>query len=257
MQNIEKTPIGHLLVGGGKRKVIALHSWMDDAESWSTTIPFIDQTKFTYAFMDVRGYGKSKHLKGTYTSDEIAHDVFNLADDLGWDNFYLIGHSMCGMAAQKAALLDKANRIIKIMLVTPVSAAGFPADEQTKIFLNALVQNEDVAKMGYDTFTSNRLSDNWKTMRAKRHIAVTDRDAQIGYMNMWLNENFLEAMRTVTKPFLVLAGQYDHPEFRLDVQKQAFADFLNVELLEIENAGHFPMQETPVFLATTIESFFS
>lgn len=80
--------------------------------------------------------GKSKDLKGKFDSNEIANDVFNLADELGWDKFYLIGHSMCGLAAQKAALLDKDSRIIKILLVTPVSSAGFPADEQTKSSFN-------------------------------------------------------------------------------------------------------------------------
>jgi len=256
MKTIQKVAIGYNLVGTGDKKVIALHSWMDDAESWNLTIPFLNQSEYSYAFMDVRGYGKSKNIEGIFNSDEIANDIFNLADDLGWKDFYLIGHSMCGLAAQKATLLDVNNRIIKIALVTPVSAGGFPADADTMGFFKSIVQNEEVASMAYGVFTSNRLSDKWKHTRAKRHIEVTDRDAQLEYINMWTGENFLNEMKNVSKQILVLAGQYDHPQFMLDVQKEVFANFQNVEFVEIENAGHFPMQETPVFLVTSIENYF-
>ena len=93
--------------------------------NWEGAIPFMDLDRFTYAFMEVRGYGKSKGLKGSYTSDEVAGDIFNLADDLSWDSFHLIGHSMTGMAVQKALLLDRDHRIQKLIAITPVSAAGF------------------------------------------------------------------------------------------------------------------------------------
>lgn len=73
---------------------------------------------------------------------------------------------------------------------------------------------------------------------------------------MWTKENFLEEMSTVSKKFLVLAAQYDHPQFRLNVQKEVFSNFKDVDFIEIENAGHFPTQETPVFLISSIEDFF-
>lgn len=114
MKHSDKVSIGYNLVGNGIEKIIALHSWMDDAESWNTTLPFLNTNDFTYIFMDARDYGKSKNIKGYFNSDEIANDVFTLADNLGWNKFNIIGHSMCGLAAQKAALLDTTNRIKKI-----------------------------------------------------------------------------------------------------------------------------------------------
>lgn len=249
-----KVNIGYNIVGSGDKKVIALHSWMDDAESWKSAIPYLNTEEYTYAFMDVRGYGKSIRIKGFYNSDEIANDVFNLANDLEWAKFYLIGHSMCGLAAQKVSLIDT-NRILKIVLVTPVSAAGFPADAETVSFFKSIVQNKEVASMAYGVFTSNRLSDHWKTIRAKRHIEVTDKEAQLEYIKMWTEENFLNEMEKVSKPFLVLSGKHDHPQFRINNQREAFKNFQDVEFIELENSGHFPMQETPVYLASVIENF--
>lgn len=253
---IEKNvSIGYYIVGNGNKKVIALHSWMDDAESWISTIPYLNVEEYTYAFMDVRGYGKSKEIAGLYTSDEIANDVMNLADSLLWAKFSLIGHSMCGLAAQKASLLDNYNRILKIVLVTPVSAGGFPADADTKDFFSSIVQNKDVAEIAYGVFTEDRLSNYWKKIRAKRHVEVTNKEAQLAYINMWTEENFLSEMEKVSKPFLVLSGKHDHFQFQINSQREAFKNFQTVEFIELENSGHFPMQETPVYLASVIEKF--
>lgn len=251
----QNVSIGYFLIGNGVKKVIVLHSWMDDAESWKSTAPYLNLEEFTYVFMDVRGYGKSKEIKGLYNSDEIANDVFNLADNFLWDKFSLIGHSMCGLAAQKASLLDKHNRILKIVLVTPVSAGGFPADAETKDFFSSIVQNVDVAEIAYGLFTDFRLSDNWKKMRAKRHVEVTNKEAQFEYINMWTEENFLGAMENVSIPFLVLFGKHDHIQFQMKYQKEAFKNFQNVEFIELENSGHFPMEETPVYLTSVIENY--
>jgi len=248
---------GSILHGNGATKVIALHSWMDDAESWNSTIPFLNPNQYSYAFMNVRGYGSSKNQEGQYNLEEIKNDVFKLADDLEFSSFHLIGHSMCGMAAQYVALKDDENRIGKVVLVSPVASSGFPADDETKAFLQAIIQNVEVAKVGYGAFTSNRYSDHWYTLRAKRHVAVTNEKAQLSYMKMWLEEDFSEQMPNVEKPFFVIAGAYDHPMFRIDVQKENFKDFRNVDFIECENSGHFPMQEAPVFLASRIEAFLS
>ena len=249
--------IGHQAFGNGPTKVIALHSWMDDAQSWKTTIPFLNPNKYTYAFMDVRGYGESNNIEGEYSLEEIKNDIFNLAEALGFTKFHLIGHSMCGMVAQYAALKDSKNKIEKIVLLTPVASSGFPADEETKGFLKSVVQNIEVAKMAYGAFTSNRYSDYWYSLRAERHVAVTDEKAQLSYMKMWLQENFHQEMSRLEKPFLVVAGAYDHPMFKVDAQKENFEGFNQVEFIEFENSGHFPMQEAPVFLATTIENYFN
>ena len=252
-----ETTVSYTIHGNGDKKVIVLHSWMGDYESWNPTIPYLDLANYTYVFMDVRGYGKSKDIRGKYTSDEIANDIFNLADGIGFDKFYIVGHSMTGMAVQKAALLDKSDRIIKVVAVTPVSSGGFPVDENNRNFFESIIQNYEMAKVAFGAFTSNRLLDKWKSISAKRHLEVTDANAQMTYIDMWTGENFSDKMTAVKMPFLVITGQYDHPGFILDAQKKAFSQFQQVEFLEIENSGHFPMQETPIFLASSIENFIS
>lgn len=86
---------------------------------------------------------------------------------------------------------------------------------------------------------------------------ATNPVAQEGYLEMWVNENFANQVNNIEQPFLVISGGNDHPGFRLEAQLKAFEKFKQVEFLNIESSGHFPMQETPILLATYIETFFS
>jgi len=249
------TSIGYTVYGNGTDKIIVLHSWNGDAESWKPILPYANLEKYTYVFMDVRGYGKSKMIKGTYTSDEIANDVFKLVDNLGIEKFYLMGHSMTGIAVQKAALIDKDQRIKKVIAVAPVSSAGLPVDEKGINFFKSVVGNYEMTKVAFNAFSGDRLSDKWVSMRAKRNIEKTDQKAQMAYIKMVTEENFLKQMKEVKTPFLVITGKYDNPDFVASVQKRSFDTFQNVEFLDIETSGHFPMQETPIFFTTSIEKY--
>ncbi|MGI9542257.1 MAG: alpha/beta fold hydrolase [Cyclobacteriaceae bacterium] len=248
-------PIGHIVYGNGTQNVIVLHDWMGDSENWLPLLPYLSLKNFTYTFMDVRGYGKSKDIKGSYKSEEIAQDIFDLADYLGYNEFHLIGHSMTGMAVQKAASLDRDNRIVSVIAITPVSAKGFPLDDKNKQFFKSIINNRLVAEMGYNAMTGQRLTENWQKERAQRFLENVDPVACERYLEMWSNEDFSKQIAGLEKPFLVIAGQYDHPGFKLEAQKVNFESFKNVTFLENLNAGHYPMEETPIFLATAIEDF--
>jgi pimeloyl-ACP methyl ester carboxylesterase len=53
----------------------------------------------------------------------------------------------------------------------------------------------------------------------------------------------------------VLAGEHD-PALNADVMEQTYLTWYdNAELEVLRNAGHYPMQESPVYLATTIDKF--
>ena len=100
-----ETPIlGYSLHGHGPEKVLVLHDWMGDAANYDPVLPYLDTDMYTYVLADLRGYGKSQHLRGAYTVDEVTADAFRLTAQLDWDRFHLIGHSMTGMVVQRMVL---------------------------------------------------------------------------------------------------------------------------------------------------------
>ncbi len=58
--------------------------------------------------MDLRGYGGRKQVSGEFTIEEAAADAITLADELGWDRFSVIGHSMGGKVAHQMEFLGRA-----------------------------------------------------------------------------------------------------------------------------------------------------
>jgi len=261
MAHFSRAILGYTTHGQGSEKVLLLHHWMGDATSYDPLIPYLNQDRYTYVFADVRGYGSSQHLSGAYSVDEVAADAFDLADSLGWTDFHVIGHSMSGMAVQRMLVDDwisGAKRITSAVGITPVSADGYPADEGTKKFLWDLIHQRELSEQGLLMLTGQRLSPVWARLRATRHLQISTKEAVQGYYRMWLNTNFSEEVRSakIGTPLLVIGGRQDLLGFQAEhLRKTLGAWFENAEFTFITDAGHFPMDETPVYLASLIERF--
>ncbi|KAF0172918.1 MAG: alpha/beta hydrolase [Limisphaerales bacterium] len=258
----EHAPIlGHGHFGHGAEKVLVFHDWMGDAANYEPLLPYLDPNAFTYVFADVRGYGKSRHLTGDYSAGEVAADGFRLADKLGWQHFHLIGHSMTGMAVQRMALDDwtsGARRLKRVVAITPVAANGYPADEGTKQFLWNLIHERNLSEQGFSLLTGQRLSPTWSRFKTNRHFQTSTEEALKGYYRMWLESDFSQEVRQagVGTPFQVIGGRQDLPGFQEEHLRKTFgAWYASVQFAFITDAGHYPMHETPVYLASLIEQF--
>jgi 3-oxoadipate enol-lactonase len=113
--------LGYVQHGTGPERVLVMHDWLGDHTNYDSVMPYLDGAAFTYVFVDLRGYGKSIHMRGDYTVQEIAADCLKLADRLGWHRFHLIGHSMTGMATQRIAA-DAPDRIKSAIAVCSFQA---------------------------------------------------------------------------------------------------------------------------------------
>ncbi len=166
----DKPVLGYETFGSGSEKVIVLHDWMGDSSNYASVKQWLDSNQFTYAFAEVRGYGKSKTISGEYTTDEVAGDVFKLADHLGWQKYHLVGHSMNGMAGFKAVMLDwqDQKRIKSFVAVTPVTPDGYPASDDDKAFLMATMTDDNMAVAAFGALTGGKLNVTWATK--KPHI---------------------------------------------------------------------------------------
>lgn len=242
------------LVGQGPHKVICLNGWFGSAEGWGPFVDSLDENAFTYAFMEYRGYGRSRELKGEYSMDEIASDALALADRLGWDKFSLIGHSMGGMAIQRV-LVEAPQRVEKLVALTPVPASGVPFDEQGWALFSGATDNPGNRKAIIDYTTGNRLTPVWLDKMVAYSLANSIPEAFAGYLVAWAKTDFADRVKGREVPFLVVVGETD-PALTADFMKATYMEwFPNAKLVSLPNAGHYPMFETPVALATEIERF--
>ena len=246
--------IGHKLVGEGASRVLVLHGWLDDHRVFEPMFDSLNMESFTYAFMDCRGYGRSKELSGAYTMDEIAGDAFAMADKLGWDWFYVVGHCMGGMAAQRM-VVDQPDRVRTAVLITPVPACGLQFDEEIWALFNGA--SDDVIKRAgvVDYTTGSRLSANWLDAVSLRSMANSTREAVAGYLEAWMKTDFSARMQGLSHRMKVLVGEYDPTSTPKLMNETILAWNHRAEMDILPNCGHYPMLEAPVYLATVMERF--
>ena len=248
--------IGYTTLGSGEEKILVLHGWFGDYAVWEPTFNSLDKETFTYVFMDYRGYGKSIDIAGDYSMSEIASDSISLVNELGWENFHVVGHSMGGMAIQRLILdMDDRKRIKSSVAIDPVPACGAQLDDESWALFEGAIKNDENRYNILNFTTGNRNSAQWLNYMVERSHASTTESAYAGYLNAWVKENFVEETKGLETPFLVCIGEHDLAFSKEAMEGTYLAWLPNSQLEIIANAGHYPMQEAPVNLATVMETF--
>jgi pimeloyl-ACP methyl ester carboxylesterase len=254
-QNMEF--IAHKQIGSGKEKVLVMHHWMGDSTSYDFMIPYLNINDYTYVFVDLRGYGRSKEMKGAYSVEEASKDAIKLIDSLGWNKFHLIGHSMSGMIVQKIAL-DNRSRVKSVVAITPVPACGSSGPkEMMDFFESAALNNDEAAMECVNTLTSNRYTKAFAKKMVLDNRQWSTSEARLGYMKMFFYTDFSEAVKGLETPILVLIGEHDFDGSEAFMRNTFLEWYPNAHLECCKASGHYPMIETPIALVATIEKFLS
>lgn len=246
--------LSHEIRGNGPEKVIVIGGWLGDHGVFQPVYPWLDGERFTYCFADPRGYGGSREITGKHTNAEVAGDVIALADSLGWDKFHFIGHSMMGKAAQFLAAHHAAH-LKSVIGVTPVPACKIELDEGgMQLFSTAweVPANRGIICM---VTTGNRNTKAWEQHMIRESLRTTDAQAYREYFYMWTAEDFAADVQGCEVPFLAMTGEFDAGVPTDFVKATILNWFKNAELHVMSNAGHYPMQETPIQFVTVCEAF--
>jgi pimeloyl-ACP methyl ester carboxylesterase len=78
------------------RKVLALHGWLDNSNSFRFLGPYLAERGFHVVAVDSIGHGKSDHL-GTgafYTIPKHVSVTREVIENFGWSKNYMLCHSM-------------------------------------------------------------------------------------------------------------------------------------------------------------------
>lgn len=240
--------------GTGPHHVLALHGWFGDQTSYRPLYDAISGDEFRWICPSYRGYGGSRDLTGDYSIDEIAGDVVALADSLGVTRFSLVGHSMGGKAVQRI-LANVPDRVHKVAAVAPVPASGVPLDDATYTLFARAAEDDGAAQAIVDFSVGKRLSRAWVHSIVAHRKQVASNAAFSGYLPSWVRSDFHREIDGLRTPVLVAIGEFD----KAINQPLMAATFLkwhpNATLTVIANSGHYPMNETPLLLASLIESF--
>ena len=176
-------------VGSGDHHVIALHGWFGSARGWGSLPDYLDSSAYTYAFMDLRGYGRRRQVPGDFTMEEAAADAIALADELGWDCFSLIGHSMSGQAIQHV-LLQEPGRVRRLVGLNAVPATGVPFDDDGWALFSGAAASPGNRAAIINFTTGSRLTSTFINQIVQHSLDNSTAEALGGYLKSWAKTDF-------------------------------------------------------------------
>lgn len=240
-------------VGHGPHPVIVLHGWFGDARAFEPIEPWLSGADFSYVFMDYRGYGGRRDVAGDHSIDEIAADTLALADTLGLHRFSLVGHSMGGMAIERVATLAP-ERVRALVPVAPVPCGGIAMAPATRALFDDAAADLAARRAIIDRSTGGRLPVAWVAWKAAYSAAHSSATAFAAYLPAWAGTDFSDDIDG-RHPLLALVGEHDQV-FTPALMAATYARRYPRAMIEVlRNAGHYPMNETPLALVAAIERF--
>lgn len=225
-------------VGTGAQRVLVLHGWALDSSVWRWARDGLDTQTFSYAFLDFPGYGVVAQQAPAQGMDGMARAALNAADALGWDRFALLGHSMGGGAALRAATLAP-ERIAAVAALTPVSPGGTPLDAASYEHFKSLWPDADSLLQSVGPF-----------LPEARRLAMGDatrttlsRSVWEAYLANWTRASFSADLDRIVAPTELIVGEAD-PIVSAEYLAPTLAALRDGRLTRLPGAGHYPMVET-------------
>lgn len=229
--------------------VVMVHGYPFDHTIWAPVVEAL-KNEARFILPDLRGFGKSPDTNEVFTMRLMAEDLRELMDNLELDKAILVGHSMGGYVTLSFAHAYPAY-LTGLGLVATQADADSPERRQSRLVTAREVKRRGmayVAKSLAPRLTQNvdvqkQLTDIILKCRVPSVINALKGMAERCDANPWL--------ATIKEPAVVIAGGQDQ---LISKQKsQTLAQMLSKGwLVEIPEAGHVPMLESPAAVADAL-----
>ncbi|MFJ4142738.1 alpha/beta fold hydrolase [Pseudomonas sp. NPDC089734] len=141
----------HLFGPDDGQPVIALHGWLDNANSFARLAPRLEGLRIVA--LDLAGHGHSDHrpIGASYNLADYAFDVLQVAEQLGWQRFSLLGHSLGAIVSVllAASMPERVSRLALIDGLLPLMAEADESVERMGLALQAQLALPDKKKPVY------------------------------------------------------------------------------------------------------------
>jgi pimeloyl-ACP methyl ester carboxylesterase len=243
--------------GVGGHPLMLVHGWTGSRTDFTDWMdPLADLHQHVVA-PDNRGHGHSAKpiAEHDYSLDIMAGDVLALADALAWDSFVLLGHSMGGMVAQKAALRapDRMNGLIlmdthhgPIDVAPAIVEAGIEAARHsgTGVIADMMAAASEPGPLDTEAYRRVCAERPGHFERGTENTRASS-PAMFAAMlaEMAATPSRLDDLAGLNVPTLVLVGDQDEPF--LDAAHRLAEVMPQARLEVLADGGHSPQFEAP------------
>lgn len=270
----------NLVTGGKGFPILLLHGYPQTHVMWHKIAPQL-ATEFTVVATDLRGYGDSDKPEGKidcshYSKRIMARDQVEVMSQLGYEQFYLVGHDRGARVAHRLAL-DYPGRVAKLVLldIAPTYDMYATADRefatayyhwffliQPQPFPETLIgANPDYFikyclqswSQDISAFTAEAIREYLRCFRQPKTIHSTCEDYRAS-VTIDLEHDAEDRARKITCPLLVLWGKKGIIGRKYDVLTLWQERAIDVRGKAID-CGHFLPEELPKATYHNIREF--
>ncbi|WP_107671395.1 alpha/beta fold hydrolase [Cyanothece sp. BG0011] len=270
----------NLVKGGEGYPILLLHGYPQTHVMWHKIASQLAE-HFTVIIPDLRGYGDSDKPVGmanhyNYSKRVMAQDQIEVMTQLGYDQFYLIGHDRGGRVAHRLTL-DYPNKVKKLALldIAPTYQMYTETDQEFATayyhwffliqpfpFPETLInQNPDFFLIhcleswskNDHPFTSEAMREYLRCFRDPKTVHGTCEDYRAS-ASIDLEHDRTDMDKKIECPVLVLWGNKGVIEKKYDVINSWKQRAINVQGQAL-NCGHFLPEESPEDTYQSIQAF--
>jgi pimeloyl-ACP methyl ester carboxylesterase len=120
---VDGAEMPYVVSGEGETTLVLVHCWMCDRSFWGAQVPVLREL-YRVITLDLPGHGEGSATRESWSIEGYGEDVAGLVKHLGLERVVLVGHSMGGPVALKAAALS-AGRVLGVVAVDTLHDAEF------------------------------------------------------------------------------------------------------------------------------------
>ena len=264
----------HYVMGGKGEPIVLLHGWPKTWYKWRKVMPALAE-RHTVIVPDLPGLGDSSPSTTGYDKQAIAQTIYQLVNQLGFQQINLVGHDIGGMVAYAYAATHPES--IRKLVLTEFWLPGFGLEDGMDVanggswhfgfhiapkipeMLTAGKEREYLTAMGAfkPESTANAFSEADIQEYLRTYAQPDKMHAGFEYYRTLLadgRQNRELAQTKLTMPVLTLVGGEGVVGERLFRGAQSVAKQVQSDV--IENCGHWLAEEQPDVLAQKLTAFF-
>jgi len=218
------------------------------------------QANFDVVLIDVRNHGNSPRSK-SMTYQEMANDIFTLADVLKAQEFSIIGHSMGGKIAMMSALLQPQR--VKRLVVADIAPIAY-GDRHSSVFMG--LKSVQQLQAPNRTEAEKILAGYIETPEVRQFLLKSFQRSEDGFDFLYNVDNLYDNYHLISG-WPDQEGSYDKPSLFIKGELSSYIDsqsqasivtlFPNAKLKIIKNTGHWLHAEKPKSFNRLVNSFFA
>jgi pimeloyl-ACP methyl ester carboxylesterase len=253
--------LNYELHGESGDPLVLVHGYTGDITDWRHQVPAFSPS-FRVLIADNRGHGRSDAPgdRSAYTVEQMTADLKALVDELGFERFHLLGHSMGGAIAQEFAIANSERLISLTLHDTTNSFAVVGTNSALAVWRDyrfGVAERDGMRAVSQLTspfpppphMPLDRLEE------VKERLAVMSVDAFIGAWDGLVSWQGAETRAAaITAPTLIIYGDID-TQFMIDGSRSLAAVIAGAELAVIPESGHHPQFERPELFNAALGAF--